>query len=234
MTIEPPTAGDDAVPAARRIEQLNQAATDLDQWATSEIVVDVLRTWGVVAAWTNVLAPALRLRGVEYDRTANGINVEHLLSECTRAGLSALAWGRGARLRGRPVLLAAPEGEQHVLSLYALAAALSEAGLPSVLLGASVPQRALSDSAAQLSPAAVFLWSSAPGTAREPDLDTIRRDHEQRRDDAPPVAVLGGPGWSLRSDHRVDDLAAALQACSEPTVPSRHFRRGLGSTGRSS
>jgi hypothetical protein len=202
--------------AARHVELLTRAATGLEQVATSRIVIEVLHTYGVVRAWTDVLAPALRLRGEQFARTGNAINAEHLLSECIRAALSTVAW-RQRRWRRMPVvLLAAPDGEHHVLALHALAAALAEVRRHSVLLGSSVPPRALVDSVARLDPSATFLWSHSVETAHRPDFTSIRR----RTGQAEPAVVLGGPGWPHESAEKVDDLTQALQACVLPTLPS--------------
>jgi hypothetical protein len=65
-----------------------------------------------------------------------------------------------------PILIAAPDEEQHVLPLHALAAALAELNRPSVLLGASVPSAALVAAAARIAPPVIFLWSHHPDTAR--------------------------------------------------------------------
>jgi hypothetical protein len=196
--------------AERHVERLTRAALDLDQQAVGEIIVEVVQTYAVVAAWTDVLAPALRLRGERFGRTADGINVEHLLSECIRAALSALTWQPRRRRRVRPVLLAAPDGEQHVLPLHALAAALAERDRPSVLLGASVPPQALADSTARLDPQAIFLWSHTPGTAIRPAPPSIGAHH----DATPPTLVVGGPGWPARATGLVTTLAEALHACT--------------------
>ncbi len=199
---------------ARQVERLTRAALDLDQRTTTEIIVAVIGSYGVVSAWTDVLAPALRLRGEQFGRTADGINVEHLLSECIRAALSAVAWKPRRWLRVRPVLLAAPDGEHHILPLHALAAALAERNRPSVLLGASVPQRALADSVSRLRPVAVFLWSHAPEPSRQTEPAAVLI----HRDPTPPLLV-GGPGWPERATGRVDTLGEALHACSAPTRP---------------
>ena len=201
--------------SARHLELLDRAVLELDQHTANTIIDEVLRTRRVVSAWTDVLAPALRLRGEQFGRTANGVNVEHLLSECVRAALSALAWRPRSWRDTRPVLLAAPEGEQHTLPLYALAAALAEENRPHVLLGASVPDQALADSTELLDPAAVFLWSHAPDTARRPETTPSARPPG-------PVLVVGGPGWPEHATGRVDTLARALHACVEPTRPVRN------------
>jgi len=171
----------------------------------------------VVSAWTDVFAPALRRRGEQFERTADGIAAEHLLSECLRAALSTVTGRHRRWTRNRPVLLATPDGEQHTLPLQAMAAALAEMHRHSVLLGASVPPQALLDAAARLDPTVIFLWAHTPATAQRAELADLRR---HRHLDASTL-VLGGPGWPTGTASRVDDLAEAVHACTTPHYPSR-------------
>ena len=208
------------VDAGRQIALLTRASTDLDQRAVTVMVSQVLQRHGVVAALTQVLAPALCSWGEVSERTADGVNAERMLSECTRAALAAVSWQPRRWLRLRPVLLGAPDGEQRVLELYAVAAALAEAGRPSVQLGASVPPQALLEAVTRLKPGVVFLWSQARATARRPDLGPAGSSGRGRL----PVLVLGGPGWSAGADEHVGDLARALDVCAAPATsgPARH------------
>jgi hypothetical protein len=199
------------------VEALTAAALEYDQTTATTIMNATLRAHGVVGAWTDVLAPALRRRGERFDQTADGVAAEHLLSECTRTALSAVIWRRRRWDRCPPVLLAAPDGEQHVLPLHALAAALAEVHQRSVLLGASLPPQALFDAAAQLEPTVIFLWAHTSDTAQAAELTLLRR-HPGIEET---TLVLGGPGWPLRTAGQVGDLSAALHACTKPTLPAR-------------
>ena len=198
--------------AAHQITLLTTTAEAMDHVGTARIINEVLLAYGVIAAWTTILMPALQRMGDRFARTADGIHAEHMLSECMRAGL----WNAAARCRrdtGTPsVLLAAPNGEQHVLALHAVAAGLAECDQPSVLLGASVPPSALLAAIRELEPSAVFLWSHTRTTARQAGLPALR-EHP-----GSPSIILGGPGWPTRlppqADRRVDTLADAVQACA--------------------
>lgn len=215
------SAAEDRRSPADQVDALDRAALELDPPAAAEVITAALRTRGVVAAWTDVLAPALRRRGEHYERTADGIAAEHLLSECLRAALSAVIWRRRRWTLHPPVLLAAPDGEQHVLPLHALAAALAEDHRHSTLLGASVPSRALRDAADRLDPTVIFLWAHSPVTAKRADVTGLRR---HRHLDASTL-VLGGPGWRPDAAGLVDDLAAAVRACTAPDLPPRDRSR---------
>jgi hypothetical protein len=119
-----------------------------------------------------------------------------------------------------PILIAAPDGEQHVLPLHALAAGLAELNRPSVLLGASVPAAALVAAAARVAPAVIFLWSHDPATAPRVDLTGAPTGTSRTG----PALVLGGPGWPRRlprwAASLVDDLPAALRVCLDPPATS--------------
>lgn len=203
------------------VDALSRAALEFDPAATATIITTALRTQGVVAAWTDLFAPALRRRGERFERSADGIAAEHLLSECLRAALSTVVSRRRRWTRGPPVRLAAPDAEQHVLPLQALAAALADVHRHSVLLGASVPPRALLDAVTRLDPTVVFLWAQTPGTARRAELTALRR---HRHLDASSL-VLGGPGWPTGAAGRVPDLAGAVHACTTPVFPHRRGSR---------
>jgi hypothetical protein len=202
-----------------QVDALSTAALELNPTTMTTIIATALRNQGVVSAWTDVFAPALRRRGEQFEQTANGIAAEHLLSECLRAALSSVTGRRRRWTRYPPVLLAAPDGEQHVLPLQAMAAALAQAHRHSVLLGASVPPQALLDAAARLDPTVIFLWAHTPDTARRAELAELRRHLHAS------TLVLGGPGWPTGTANRVDDLASAVHACTTPHFPSRHAPR---------
>lgn len=200
---------------AATVEGLGRAADDLDQATTGHLLADSLRTHGVVPTWTDLIAPALQRAGEQFARTADGIQAEHLLSESVRAALGDVVRQDRRWVDVPPILIAAPDGEHHVLPLHALAAGLAELGRPSVLLGASVPTAALVAAAVRIAPAGIFLWSQDPATAGAigpagPGLPADLRA---------PVFVLGGPGWPRRppawATVRVDDLASALHACTD-------------------
>jgi DNA-binding transcriptional MerR regulator len=206
--------------AVGSVEDLLRAADGLDQSTTGRILADSLRVRGVLATWTDLVAPVLRRVGEQFVRTADGIEVEHVVTESVRAALGDVVRRDRRWARVRPVLIAAADGEQHVLPLHALAAALAELGRPSVLLGASVPTAALAAAVARVGPAAVFLWSQTPTTAGAigptgPALPAGRR---------PPVLVVGGPGWARRppgwATARADDLPTALRACTDAASPA--------------
>jgi len=145
---------------------------------------------GVVAAWTAVIAPALRQIGGSHFTAGRYIAAEHLLSGAVSAALASVP-RPGTRAR---VLLACAPAELHSLPLEALAAALAERGAASRMLGARVPADALREALTLTGPAAVLIWAHSPATA---DVDQISVAAGSRP--RPAIVAACGPGWDLES-----------------------------------
>lgn len=210
-----------AGPAARG---LARAAMRLDAPALREILETSVADRGVVAAWEEVITPVLIGIGERYATTQRFIEVEHLISRSITEVLGSVTRRPGPH--SPRVLLAAADEEQHTLPLEALAAALAQAGVPSLLLGARVPPQALSDAIARTGPAAVVLWSHIPSTGGpEQWVSVLTGPHR------PLLAAAAGPGW-LRHELPEDvtplrDLAEAVRLVSIAAAPAdqRHHRR---------
>lgn len=178
-----------AVPGASpEVRGLARAASRLDAEVMVDLLTDLLVERGAVATWDDVLRPVLVAAGVRWQRTGEGVDVEHVLSEATTEALRA---HRARLLRpvpGRPVLLACAPEDAHVLPLHVAAVALAERRVPVRLLGPRVPANALASAARRTGASAVFVWRQrAEGPAA--DLAGLPRSR-------PPVlAVVGGPGW---------------------------------------
>ncbi len=175
-----------AGPAARG---LARAAVRLDVASMRDILRTVVQSHGVIAAWDTVIAPVLAGVGRRHATTQRFIDVEHLLSRTVTETLAAVT--RTVDHRLPRVLLACADEEQHSLPLEALAAALAEAEVPTRLLGARVPPRALHDAVTRTGPSAVILWSHTPDTAGPAQLVQLV-DGGAR----PVLVAAAGPGWS--------------------------------------
>ncbi|MFE1316269.1 MerR family transcriptional regulator [Kitasatospora phosalacinea] len=191
----PPPGGDGERPTGRG---LTRAALRLDAPEVARVLDGAVRSLGVVRAWTEVMAPALRAAGRRW--AADGeqyVEVEHLLSWQVSAVLRSVALRPAVPLRpGPPVLLAAMPGEQHSLPLEAVAAGAAERGLPLRMLGAAVPARALLDAQRRIGPSAVLLWSQAPQTAEGRLVRLVAEAAwGQRGARAGSVVLAAGPGW---------------------------------------
>ncbi|SDT73079.1 MerR family transcriptional regulator [Actinoplanes derwentensis] len=177
--------GPHADPAARG---LARAAMRLDSPAMRYILDAAVTGRGVIATWEHVMMPVLIGVGERYAATERFVEVEHLLSRSVTESLSGVP--RPPRDITPRALLAAADEEQHTLPLEALAAALAESGVPSRLLGARLPSRALMDAVERTGPAVVVLWSQLPSTG-----DVTQLERLLTLPHPPLVLAAAGPGW---------------------------------------
>ena len=128
------------------VRGLGRAAMALDGGAVTDLVAGALAEHGVVGTWECVLRPVLVAVGARWAATGQGVEVEHLLSDCIAVALRAHALQASSGAEGRsrrPALLACAPGEQHALPLHVLAAALAEHGVVARTLGPATPREAL-------------------------------------------------------------------------------------------
>ena len=175
-------------PAARG---LARAVLALDDDAITALLRERLQRDGVVATWEQVLAPVLVAVGQRWAATGDGIEAEHLLSECAGVVLREVAVEHAVTGEPRPALLACAENDLHSLPLYALAAGLAEQGVVPRVLGAAMPTSALVSAVRRTGPVALFAWAQVRATAKADGLDALPVLR-------PPVSVVvGGPGWRV-------------------------------------
>jgi DNA-binding transcriptional MerR regulator len=215
------------------VRGLVRAADRLDAPTVQELLAAALDSWGVEAAWENVITPVLRAAGRRWATKGEPyVEVEHLLS-----------WHVAAELRRRAtplprsgpvVLLAATPGEDHTLPLDAVAAALIARGIGFRMLGSSVPPLALAQGLRRLGPAAVLLWSQSRATAASQVVtDILNFPFGVAGARHRPLLLLAGPGWHhltpLPPAVRPVSLRAALDhiaaARAEPSVQARETKR---------
>jgi DNA-binding transcriptional MerR regulator len=182
-----------ALPGADEIARgLGRAAMALDSSTVTATLRAQLAEHGVVATWESVLRPVLVSVGDRWEATGEGVEVEHLLADCSFVVLREVAERAHEPLGGRPVLLAGAPGEQHSLPLHVLSAGLAERGVGTRTLGPALPAHALQAAVRRTGPALLFLWSQLPGTA---DVSVVTGLPVMK----PPTAVVvGGPGWTRR------------------------------------
>ena len=182
------------LPGAEEVARgLARAAMALDSRTVTETVRRQLAERGVVGTWETTLRPVLVAVGDRWAATGEGVEVEHLLSDCTAVALREIAEEAHEPLGGRPVLLASAPGEQHSLPLHVLSAGLAERGIATRTLGPALPADALQAAVRRTGPALLFLWSQLPATA---DPQVVAQLPVMK----PPTAVVvGGPGWERRT-----------------------------------
>ncbi|MFI1567107.1 MerR family transcriptional regulator [Streptomyces sp. NPDC020490] len=179
---------------------LARAAVRLDAAGVQEQLTSAVRTYGLVVAWEEILAPVLRAVGRKWQSAGDRyLEVEHLLSWHISATLRH-AYVHAAAAPRRPgippVLLACLPDEQHTLPLEALGAALAERGVPTIVLGGAVPAEALTDAMRRVGPGAAVLWSQSRSTADMPlarRLAVTRWGVRGARTHS--AVLLSGPGW---------------------------------------
>jgi transposase-like protein len=172
------------------VHSLVLAADALDAPGFTAIVRESLERRGVIATWDSLLVPALVAIGARWARTGQGVDTEHLASECVLAALRHhTARFATSPVNVRPILLACPGEEQHALPLHALAAALAERHVGVRVLGARVPADALGSAIRRLAPSAVFLWAQRAHTADTAMLEGLPEIRPA------PLVVVAGPGW---------------------------------------
>ena len=196
--------------ASAQARGLARAVLALDEKRASETIRATLTRDGSVRTWEDLLVPVLSGLGTRFEQTGTCVEAEHLLSVAIIGAFSRRTADLPERVQHRGVLLAAAEGEQHNLPLYALAAALAERGLDSRVLGADLPYFALAAAVRRTGPGVVFLWSQAPATG-DP---RVLPDLSPRRPGA--RLILGGPGWDPERIPAAARLVSSLpEALSE-------------------
>ena len=171
------------------VRGLGRAAMALDAHAATALVREQVAAHGVLHTWDHVLRPVLVAIGARWAATGEGVEVEHLLSDCTAVVLREIASAAPEVPGRRPVLLSCAPDEHHSLPLHALAAGLGERGIGVRTLGPAMPASALHAAVRRTGPAALFVWSQLPGTADPAVLAALPVTR-------PPTAVVvGGPGW---------------------------------------
>jgi DNA-binding transcriptional MerR regulator len=206
-----------AVPPARDLADLVEAARALDTARCDALLAALFARRGVVDAWELVCCPALLAVDTHPRNDPAFVAAEHALSWALLGALHRLPRppaAPGAAL----VLLACTEGEQHTLPLAALSAALAEHRLPTRMLGPATPGPSLEQAVLETRPDAVVLWAQRPETAAPGLLRALSR--------YPVRSVAAGPGWDSRplagvaQVSTLRDAVAALAPLAAPAAPA--------------
>ena len=167
--------------------------------------------------YQEVIAPAMYEIGELWAKGALTVADEHLATSLTHRVLAALrppVWveagmkPEAAPSKGR-VMLAAVEGEQHVLGLRMAADVLEDAGFQTIYLGADVPIGALLQAVDALSPDLLGLSATLPelGLQLNQVAAAVRCSHPRLE------LFVGGQAASPRQNGGtlVEDLEALLE-----------------------
>ena len=187
------------------VRGLGRAAMALDAATVIGMLREQIGAHGVMHTWDHVLRPVLVAVGARWAATGEGVEVEHLFSECVMGVMRATT----ARLREPrntvPVLLACLDEEQHSLPIHALAAALAERGVGARQLGSRMPATAMAAAVRRSGPGVVFIFATMPVPAVE-ELGLLTRVRPA------PLVVVGGPGWTADLPPAIRSVPSLQQA----------------------
>lgn len=183
------------------------AADRLDAAELLAICTAHVAHFGVVNTWNRLCRPAFADIVERQTGELGLVEVEHVLSGAVTTALHRAVPPIRYTVGRAPVLLACTAGENHVLPLEALRAALTEAGISALLLGAALPADALAAAIArQPREPVVVLWSQTERTATPAPIPPGGPE--------PVRLLLAGPGWPVTAAsagaRRVDSLEDAL------------------------
>ncbi|MFK5582380.1 MerR family transcriptional regulator [Serinicoccus sp. LYQ131] len=205
-----------------RVDVIVAAARDLDIDALANLYAETLDKYGLLAGWTQILAPSLSLIGTSWEHGLLGVESEHLAVDLLTSELSSYTRRhRADRSVPISVVLAGAEGDRHWLPLRVVEAQLARCGVRCVALGADVPADALAATITRHRPHHVLVWASLS----RPDPDPLWQH--------PGISgctthiVTAGPGWdptAVRAQHPgpprwVDNATGLRQALHFLTVP---------------
>ena len=192
----------EASPAVRGLARASMA---LDAQGVTEVLRRHVSNEGVIRAWDTLIAPVLIGLGDRWAATGEGVEVEHLFSECVM-GVMRASTARLTQPRNTvPVLLACLDDEQHSLPIHALAAALAERGVGARQLGSRMPAFALASAVRRSGPGVVFLFATMP-VPNVDDLGMLTRVRPS------PRVMVGGPGWPRDLPPAVRPISSLQQA----------------------
>jgi DNA-binding transcriptional MerR regulator len=194
-------------------ERLVAAAHAYDEAAVHSVLDQALAGFALETVLRELILPALREIGYEWERGELEIGEEHFATSLIRERLLALSrfWGRGG---GSRAILACAPGERHDIGLIAFGLVLRSHGWRILFLGADTPIQTLAKAVAALKPQLVVV-ASMDGALLEPLGGELRRLARSAR------LVLSGTGASeelcarLRVDRLDGDLVAAAETVAQ-------------------
>src|SRR3954471_23615355 len=156
---------------ARR--RLLSAVRAYDGAALHAVVDDAFAGFALDTVLQELILPALRELGEEWERGELEIGQEHFASNLIRERLLSLArlWGRGG---GPLAILACPPGERHDIGLIAFGLLLRSHGWRILFLGADTPLATLAQAVATTAPRLVVL-ASMDSSLLETEAGELRR-----------------------------------------------------------
>ena len=195
-------------------ERLRAAIAAYDEAALHTVIDEALAAFGLEAVLSDLLLPALRQVGVDWEDGKLEVSQEHFASNVIRGRLLGLArlWGRGG---GPLALLACAPGEAHDISLLMFGLVLRSHGWRILFLGANTPTDTLQTAAGSARPELTVVTSFEPELL-EAEVAALRRIGK-----ATSLAICG-PGASEAIGRRIG--ARVLDA--DPVAAATEVARG--------
>jgi MerR family transcriptional regulator, light-induced transcriptional regulator len=192
--------------------RLLSAVRAYDEAALHAVLDEALAGFALETVLRELILPALREIGAQWERGELEVGEEHFASNLIRERLLALArlWGRGG---GPLAILACAPGERHDIGLIAFGLLLRSHGWRILFLGADTPLATLRRAVDQTDPRVVVV-ASMDGAL----LETAASDLRRLARSAPLVLSGAGASEELCSRLRVDRLDGDLVAAAE-TLP---------------
>ncbi len=205
------------MPDFERLSGKYSAAIEAGSFTGAERVVQEALAAEATGAqiFARVLTPAMYRIGERWERAEITAADEHLATAITNRIMGSVY---GALALEMPtskerVLIAAVEGDQHVMGLRMIADVLDGAGYETLYMGADTPLYRLIASVARFEPSVVALGATAPWSAAQL-VDTVRAV----RDVAPSLPIVLGGAQAERAAAAGGDALTYLAQDAETVV----------------
>ena len=197
---------------ARR--RLLSAVRGYDEEALHAVLDETLAGFALQIVLRELILPALREVGDQWERGELEVGQEHFASNLVRERLFGLArfWGRGGEPRA---ILACAPGERHDIGLIAFGLVLRSHGWRILFLGADTPLETLERAIAATDPRLVVVASVDPSL-----LETEAADLGRIARRAPLVLAGAGASEQLCARLRIEPLDGDLVAAADAVARS--------------
>lgn len=156
------------------IEALLQGARAFQTETLGQVLDEGRHALGLGRMVDEVILPALRLIGEEWQSGQTDVSHEHLASNVIRAWLSTVSQLQTSPVASPPIVLSCGPRDDHTLGLEALHALLLERGVPCRLLGARTPADSLALAVRDTAAVAVVLVCHL-AAGRQAAVDALRQ-----------------------------------------------------------
>ena len=195
-------------------QRLVMAAHEYDEAAVHAVLDEALAGFALETVLGELILPALRDIGDEWERGELEIGQEHFASQVVRGRLLGLArlWGRGG---GPLAILACAPGETHDIGLIAFGLMLRSHGWRVLFLGADTPLFTLRRAVETTDPRLVVV-ASMDSALLEAQTNELRRLARS----APLVVAGAGASEELSTRLRIDRLNGDVVTAAGAVSPA--------------